>query len=373
MDLTFPHMGTAYIPFRALITGLGHNAIVAPRCTQQTLGLGTRHAPESACLPLKINIGNYLEAWEAGADTILMAGGVGPCRFGFYGNVQQEILRDMGVDLKMIILEPPRSGWRELVDQMSYLTQNVTKAKVLQTLRLVWAKFVACDRLEQASLIIRAYEVKQGDTTRSLKRALNGVDQADTVGQVTQAVDRGLAGMRALPQDHHRPVLSVGVVGEIYTVLEPFVNFHLEERLGEMGVVIRRQIWFSDWILHHLILSTLKLKRDGHLFRLARPYLNHFVGGHGLESVAHSVAMAREGIDGIVHVLPFTCMPEIVAQSVLPQVSRDYQLPILTLVVDEHSAEAGVHTRLEAFVDLLESRRRVKEGARLPVGALQSR
>ncbi|HBT16035.1 MAG TPA: CoA protein activase, partial [Firmicutes bacterium] len=70
--------------------------------------------------------------------------------------------------------------------------------------------------------------------------------------------------------------------------------------------------------------------------------------GHGLESVAHSVAMAREGIDGIVHVLPFTCMPEIVAQSVLPQVSRDYQLPILTLVVDEHSAEAGVHTRLEA-------------------------
>ena len=62
------------------------------------------------------------------------------------------------------------------------------------------------------------------------------------------------------------------------------------------------------------------------------------------------MALAKEGVDGIVHILPFTCMPEIVAQSVLPLVSRDYQIPILTIVVDEHSAEAGIQTRLEAFV-----------------------
>ena len=52
-------------------------------------------------------------------------------------------------------------------------------------------------------------------------------------------------------------------------------------------------------------------------------------------------------VDGIVHILPFTCMPEIVAQSILPLVSRDYQLPILTMVVDEHTGIAGVRTRLE--------------------------
>ncbi len=204
----------------------------------------------------------------------------------------------------------------------------------------------------------------QGDTSRVLKHALRGVDQANTVKQVTEAMCDGLGKLQDLPKDRQRSVLVVGVVGEIYTVLEPFVNFHLEERLGEMGVVIRRQMWFSDWILHNIVLSTLRLKRDAHLFRLAKGYLTHFVGGHGLESVAHTVAMAKEGVDGVVHVLPFTCMPEIVAQSVLPEVSRDYELPILTLVVDEHSAEAGVHTRLEAFVDLLKSRKRVKDGGR---------
>ena len=62
-------------------------------------------------------------------------------------------------------------------------------------------------------------------------------------------------------------------------------------------------------------------------------------------------------LDGVIQLLPFTCMPEIVAQSITPAVSAAYQLPILTLVIDEHSAEAGMMTRLEAFVDLLQRKR----------------
>lgn len=360
MRITFPHMGTAYIPFRALIHGLGHETILAPKCTQKTLSLGTRHAPESACLPLKINIGNYLEAAERGAEAVLMAGGIGPCRFGFYGYVQHEILRDIGSNLTMIILEPPATGWGELQRRLSQLTKGATKLQIARALRLAWAKFVACDRLEQLSLVVRAYEIEKGSTTKTLEHALRCVDQADNVVEVTLAVSEGVQKLRALPQEPDRAVLTVGVVGEIYTILEPFVNFQLEERLGEMGVVIRRQIWFSDWILHHIILSAFQSRRIAKLCRLAEPYLNHFVGGHGLESVAHTVELAQTGVDGIVHILPFTCMPEIVAQSVLPLVSDDYQIPILTMVVDEHSAAAGVHTRIEAFVDLLTSRRQAQ-------------
>ena len=55
-------------------------------------------------------------------------------------------------------------------------------------------------------------------------------------------------------------------------------------------------------------------------------------------------------------ILPFTCMPEVVAQAILPAVSQDLDLPILSLVVDEHTGEAGFQTRLEAFVDLISRR-----------------
>ena len=50
-------------------------------------------------------------------------------------------------------------------------------------------------------------------------------------------------------------------------------------------------------------------------------------------------------------------MPEIVASSILPRVQNDYHIPIMTLIMDELTGYAGVQTRLEAFVDLLERSR----------------
>ena len=233
MKITFPHMGTAYIPFRALIAGLGHEAITAPPCTQRTLNLGTRHAPESACLPPENQYRQLSGGGRTGAEAIIMAGGVGPCRFGFYAYVQQEILRDIGCGLEMIILEPPASGWRPLLARLKYLTQGVNAAQISRALQLTWVKLVACDRLEQLSLDIRAYEAVQGSTTRAFA---GGPSTGGSGGQccgVRRAVQEGTAKLQSVPQDRQRPVLTMGVVGEIYTILEPFVNFRLEEQLGK--------------------------------------------------------------------------------------------------------------------------------------------
>jgi predicted nucleotide-binding protein (sugar kinase/HSP70/actin superfamily) len=52
-------------------------------------------------------------------------------------------------------------------------------------------------------------------------------------------------------------------------------------------------------------------------------------------------------------------MPEIIADSILPNVVKDFDIPLLTLVIDEQSGRAGLVTRLEAFIDLLINRRRV--------------
>jgi predicted nucleotide-binding protein (sugar kinase/HSP70/actin superfamily) len=44
-------------------------------------------------------------------------------------------------------------------------------------------------------------------------------------------------------------------------------------------------------------------------------------------------------------------MPEIVAESILPEMRADYGMPLMTMIMDEHTGEAGTLTRLEAFVD----------------------
>jgi predicted nucleotide-binding protein (sugar kinase/HSP70/actin superfamily) len=53
-------------------------------------------------------------------------------------------------------------------------------------------------------------------------------------------------------------------------------------------------------------------------------------------------------------------MPEIVAKSVLSSVSKHYSIPVMTLVLDEHAAEAGFRTRLEAFVDMINHKSEVE-------------
>jgi benzoyl-CoA reductase/2-hydroxyglutaryl-CoA dehydratase subunit BcrC/BadD/HgdB len=51
-------------------------------------------------------------------------------------------------------------------------------------------------------------------------------------------------------------------------------------------------------------------------------------------------------------------MPELVAQTILNRVSKDFDIPVLTLIFDEHTSPGAVQTRLEAFVDLIRRRRR---------------
>lgn len=73
MRVTFPHMGNVYISLKAMLHHLGVEFVVPPPSSKRTMTLGVKYSPEFACLPLKINLGNYIEAYELGADTILMA------------------------------------------------------------------------------------------------------------------------------------------------------------------------------------------------------------------------------------------------------------------------------------------------------------
>ena len=82
-------------------------------------------------------------------------------------------------------------------------------------------------------------------------------------------------------------------------------------------------------------------------------YMEFPAGGESIKSVGKTLQYARKSYDGIIHLMPFTCMPELVAQTIIARISRDYRLPVLTLIYDEHTSSTGLQTRLEAFIDLL--------------------
>ncbi len=362
LKVTFPHMGNMYICVRAVLEKLGVGVVVPPPSSKRTLTLGVQHGPEFACLPLKLNLGNFIEAHEVGANTIVMAGGVGPCRFGYYAQIHREILRDLGHEYRMIVLEPPDKHISELLVGLKQITGRNSWWKIIKALQFAWHKVAAVDRMEKRVQKLRPRELKPGEVERVYSSGLNKIDEARDHASIKAAEAETLEKLNSIPVDWSRPCLKIGLVGEIYLLLEPFANFHIERRLGQLGVEVERSIYLSEWVNENLFMGLVRgVKNSEEAKSKARPYINHFIGGHGQESVGHAIHFQDEGFAGVIQLAPFTCMPEIVAQSVFTKVREDRELATLSLIVDEHAGEAGMVTRLEAFVDLLWRQKREQE------------
>ena len=141
--------------------------------------------------------------------------------------------------------------------------------------------------------------------------------------------------------------------------MDPFANHEIERQLGEMGVLVKRNFWVWSKILRS-VWRWLD-PEYAHAMNAAAKYLGVDIGAECNVTVGDTVEYRKHGFDGVVHLMPFTCMPEIVAESVLPRVKRDTGMPVLTFALDEQTSDAGMQTRLEAFVDLL-TRQRMHAG-----------
>jgi predicted nucleotide-binding protein (sugar kinase/HSP70/actin superfamily) len=365
LKLTFPHMGNLWIMAQTLFESVNIDVVVPPENSKRTIMLGTKFSPESACLPLKLNLGNFIEAAEKGADTIAMTGGIGPCRFGYYGEVERQILKDAGYPYDVVILEPPDGSFHGLAQRIRYLVgKKVSWAKILQAMRFAYQKIIALDQIEDMIHAARprlAQEAEKlyDEAKRRMAQTMSYTGVREVVRWLKESIrERQFSHQNTDRDESIGEPLRIGIVGEIYTVLDPFSSADVEQQLGQLGVHVDRSIYLSGWVGENVFRGLTDGYRSMNSYhKLAKPYLDHFVGGHGQESVGAAVKFAQEGFDGVIHLFPLTCMPEIVASEILPRVQNDYQIPIMKLIMDEHTGRTGVQTRLEAFVDLLERSR----------------
>ena len=360
MKVTFPHLGYCSIALKALFEPLGHEVIVPPPITRKTINLGTRHGPEFACYPLKLGLGNFIEAMELGADTLIMGGGIGPCRFGYYAQVQEDILKSLGYKFRMLVLEPPLGHARQVLEVARELKGKKSWFTLIKAVFLALAKLRACDDVHRASLRLRPRVTDKSGFGRLYQQALVDIDSAQNGRSIDIVKESILRQMEKLPQIDAKPP-RVALVGEVYLITEPVSNLYIEEKLGNMGVEVIRHVWISEWLKVNIILDFLHLRRKESAEKIAKPYLSCFVGGHGQHSVGETIKAVQEGIDGVIHVYPFTCTPEIVARGIMQKIAAEHEMPLICFSMDEHSGEGGFQTRLEAFVDILGQGHKYKE------------
>lgn len=232
----------------------------------------------------------------------------------------------------------------------------------MEAARTLVSSLSLVDEIEQESLKLRPRELERGTASRLRAEALAGVQACQDRAEIQARKESILVPLHTAPRDDGRQVFRVGLLGDLYSISEPFVNMNLEQMLGYLGVEVDRWLWLSR-SLRLPALERLRHRGEGQArVEEAARYLKRDVGGFAYASLKEAITFVQEGVDGLIHLAPFDCTPEIVAASVLPRLSRDHDVPLLALSFDEHSGEAGLVTRLEAFVDLLERRARRTEG-----------
>ncbi len=141
--------------------------------------------------------------------------------------------------------------------------------------------------------------------------------------------------------------LRVGLAGHSYSISDRYLSFNLVERLKLHGAEVL------------LAEEVSPLEREMALRSLPKSIF----WSYEKEIVGAAIHWARKKlVHGIIFVNSFACGPDSLMQVVVEnEVSEKYGLPVMSLVLDEHSSEVGFLTRIEAFLDMLSWKRKREE------------
>ncbi len=362
IKVAFPHMGNIYVAWSGALRKIGVEAFIPPYTSKKTLSLGAKYSPEAICLPYKLILGNFIEAIEAGADYVSMITSPGCCRLGEYGKSINNALKDLNMGSRYIELEL-YDGLKGMYNYLKILHPSKNPIPKIQAILIAMFKVFAMDELEDFLSYYRAREINFGDSEKAFLKGRKLIEEANTHKELKKAKKEALKLISNVKIDTKKDVLHVDLTGEIYLVLDQFSNQNIARELGKMGVQVRRSLTVSGFLKDAIIPKMFK-KGETHLeraYRMAKPYLMRDIGGDALECVSDVMFASENNKDGIIHISPFTCMPEIMSQNIFPKMRENVDIPILTLIMDEQTGRAGYLTRLEAFVDLMRRKKMKKK------------
>lgn len=318
--------------------------LALPPATKRTMELGIQSSTDDVCTPFKHMMGDWIEALERGANVLVQVGG--PCRLGFYGEMQEEILRDMGYDFTMLNfshgIEQGYVGWAKEV--MKMVNPDINVPHGVKQLLACGHMMTKLDQARDLYMTCAGFETKPGACKRAWEGLLDALEGCTSAKEVDAAYSAFAAQMRAVPLDKPARPIRIGIIGEMYTAIDMESNLDLDEKLMGMGVEVHRMLNFTNRYTHY---------NEPNLRRGISEYVTYDMGPTTTLTLAAAKEYAERGFDGLIHAKCTGCTPEIDAMPVLRSLSQDFKIPILYLTYDTETSDTGLMTRLEAFYDML--------------------
>lgn len=132
---------------------------------------------------------------------------------------------------------------------------------------------------------------------------------------------------------------KIALLGHPYNVYDSYSNMNIINKLIKYDISVITE----DNVDKNIINSEIK-----DLFK--KPFWNFARNSYGFASYVGKNRL----VDGIIYISSFACgIDSIVMELIKDKVKN---IPILVLKIDEQTGEAGLDTRIEAFIDMLERR-----------------
>jgi predicted nucleotide-binding protein (sugar kinase/HSP70/actin superfamily) len=221
---------------------------------------------------------------------------------------------------------------------------------------------------------------------------------------VVRVCREGIAELTQVPSNRTGERPRVGIVGEIYVRSNRYANNDVVREVERLG----GEVWMppiAEWFLYtnHTRKMDARVRSDYRTYlknvltewvqmkdehKIAEPfkdvlinfheppiaetiaaaakYVHSSFEGEAILSIGKSVDFARNELDGVINVMPFTCMPGTIVSAILKKFKAENDnIPVLNMAYDGLEESNDV-ARLEAFIyqakQFKERRERKKKG-----------
>ncbi len=298
--------------WETFFTELGAEVILSDKTNKNILTDGANTCISEACLPIKIYFGHVLNL-VGKVDVIFMP------RFTSISSKQYICPEICGVP---DMIKNSTKSLPKIIDTEINLRET-NKNSWLAALHI--GEFITCDRRKIKNAYKNAVEAYQYE--RQILKS----------GVLTDEFLQDTLALRMIQKRSTQ--FTVAVIGHCYTVYDSYINMELIKKLRGYGVGV-----VTLDMLDYVESKSRCKELDKMLFW---DYGTRAYGGV-------SQLIESEQVDGVLALTSFGCgVDSFVDELVEKKVRRESDIPFMKLVLDEHSAEAGFCTRLEAFVDMI--------------------
>lgn len=311
----------SYYPlWKTFFEQLGARVVVSRASSKATLDAGVREAVSDACVPIKLYHGHVLDLRDrvdflfiprlvsVGGSYVFCPKFLGLPDMIRYSLSSLPPIIDVRVDLRRGCGEL----WRVCKKVGEMFTDNVRQVAVAYW-RALWQQRRFLSLMQRGFPPPEAMEIMEG---KQHPRASPGVVS-----------------------------LRFAVLGYPYAIFDEYISINLVKKLRSMGASV-----VTTEMLPERALARQRRRLSKDLFWL--------FSSRALRAAYH-LFETRE-VDGIIHVTAFSCGPDSMVDKLMElEARRKRTVPFLSLMIDEHTGESGLDTRLEAFVDLVRRKKGV--------------